>query len=608
MGVRLAGCIGIALALASLAAVGVGTGFLEGFRERAGDSAFPRGGLDPSIVVVGVDERALAAIGPWPWPRSTQAELIRRIASASPAVTVVDVVYAPAADGDEVLGEAVAAAPTVVAGLVSIGGDDDGLLLAEAATPPVPVVADAATVVGHAAVAPDPNDGVVRNVPLVVDVDGVLVPSLALAAVAVVEGAPPDVIVRPDAVQVGGRTIPTDGLHRLRVSWPEDLGVEGGAIVSAADLLDGSFDPQALGDRVVLVGVTDPSVGDDHPTPTATAAGEAGVLIQAAAYNTMATRAYLDTPSTFEVAVWVFAVSLVVALSVQFTSIWVAVAATLLVALASVLAAYARTDRGVLGEVVYPLAAIAVTMPASGGLRYATEARRRREVARLFAQYVPEPVAEQLVEQGRVEAATSGQRVEITVLFCDLRGFTAMSSGLEPSEVNERLTHYYEYASAIVLDAGGTLVQYVGDEVFAVFGAPVPDEQHAAHGVDCARRLQEEVQRLDDDLAAIGADPLRFGIGVNSGEVVAAHSGSRVRRQYTVIGDAVNVGSRLCSQAGPGQVVLSDGTLRRIDPPPRVAEVGPLTMKGVRADFVAWRLVLDHEPHGTSDRVPGTGG
>ncbi len=601
----MAGCVAIAGAIAAVTAIGVGAGVLSGFQDRATDSIFPRGRVSDDVVIVGIDARSLAAVGqPWPWPRSVQAGLLHAIAQGRPKVTLVDELFAPPADGDAVLAKEIADDGNVVlAGVVTVGGADRGVLVASGATTPADDVAKGAYAVGVTAITPDPNDGVVRRVPLVVQVDQALVPSLSLAAVAAVEGVTPDVIVRPHGVQVGTRTIPTDAMHRLRVSWPEGLtGSDAGSVVSAADVLAGRVDVGTFRDKVVFVGVTDPTLGDNHLTPLASSTGQPGVLVQVAAFNTMANRNYLEPAGTADTAAWVFLVALIVALAVQFLPLWGAVAVTVAVPLASVMVGYVRADHGTVSNFVYPIVAVAVAVAASGGLRYATETRRRLEVARLFSQYVPEPVAEQLLDEGRVEEAMAGQRLDISCLFCDLRGFTAMAAELVPELVNQRLTRFYEYVTGIVLDHGGTLMQYVGDEVFAIFGAPIPTVDHAARAVACARQLQEDVGRLDAQLAADGSPVLRFGIGLNSGEVVAAHAGSTWRRQYTVIGHTVNVGARLCSLAGPGQVVLAEDVRARVESAPAVEPMGPTPMKGVRDDFVAWRLVLDHEPSGTADR------
>src|SRR3712207_2035840 len=133
-----------------------------------------------------------------------------------------------------------------------------------------------------------------------------------------------------------------------------------------------------------------------------------------------------------------------------------------------------------------------------------------------------------------------------------------MAEALEPAQVRDVLNAYYRATTRIVFDHGGTVMQYVGDEVFAVFGAPMPDPQAAATALRCALAMQQAADGLNDRLAEHGLPPVAYGIGVHRGEVIAVHVGNEIRRQYAVVGDPVNVGSRLCGQARAGEVVVSD--------------------------------------------------
>jgi adenylate cyclase len=224
------------------------------------------------------------------------------------------------------------------------------------------------------------------------------------------------------------------------------------------------------------------------------------------------------------------------------------------------------------------------------GWRASQERQRRNEVTGLFSRYVPASVARDLLESGSLEDTLAGRRVEVTVLFCDLRDFTALSAQLDPTEVRAMLDRYYEYASRLVLDHHGTLMQFVGDEVFAIFGAPIEDQRHAEHGLACAVALQREQDRLLDELEARGLPRVSFGIGLNSGDVVAAHVGSSIRRQYSVTGYAVNVGARLCSVAKPGEILLSDTFRTQAGELPPLEHTGALDLKGVSDDYRAWRV------------------
>ncbi len=607
--VRIGACLVISGLLAGLTVWLASIGKLTRFEGVASDQAFPRGQVDPSVAVVALDAKALEEVEPaWPWPREKHAELIRALNDAGARLIVFDIDFVSAADGDAVLAQAMQSAGNVVLGTTSLSdspGKSSMNLQESVVVKPVDSLADAALAVAHTQVTRDPNDGVVREVPLAVQTpDGQIVPGLSLAALAAAAGQSPDPIIRrPSGVQIAGRAIPTTTDYGLRVSYPPELADpdKSPAIVSAADVMNGDSGVD-LKDKIVFVGVTDVSLGDRLPTPVSPGAGLPGVLVHASAFDTMLSRAYLVPASTLETVLWVLLVSLIITFSVQFLPAWLAG----LVAIATVVAylggAYVRVDTGTIMNFAYPTIAVALAVPLSGGVRYLVETRQRRRVDALFSQYVPARVAAQLIDEGRVEAATEGQRVDVTAMFCDLRGFTERSAQLEPAQVHAMLNDFYEYGSAIVLAHGGTLMTYIGDEIFVIFGAPVPRDDHATAAVACARELQESIEQLDNMLEPHGFAPLRFGIGLHSGEVVASHTGSRWRRQYTAIGSTVNLASRLCGRAGPGQVVLSESVRELADPPPPVAKLPHEDMKGVRADFEAYKLLLEHPPSGSHDR------
>ena len=358
--------------------------------------------------------------------------------------------------------------------------------------------------------------------------------------------------------------------------------------VSAVDVLQGRV--TEFRDKVVFVGATDQTLGDNHAIPKGRRGGVPGVFIHADAYNTMVTKAYLAPASTNATLITIFLLTVIVGLAVQFLPIWAAALASVSCLAAYVMLCASRAQAGTISNLVYPVLAIIVVVPLSGAVRYTFIERRRRLVASLFSQYVPDAVAADLVQRGLVESAIAGNRMNVTVLFCDIRGFTALTARVGAGQIRSMLDRYYEYVSDVVLARGGTVVQFVGDEVFAVFGAPVADPDHATNAIASALEVQGRSTELDARLRVEGDPTVRFGIGVHTGEVVAAHVGSSHRRQYTVVGDAVNVGARLCAQAGAGQIVLSDATYRQCDPPPDVQSMGPLTMKGVPEDFVAWKV------------------
>jgi adenylate cyclase len=604
----------ISLLLAGLTALFEPRGLLGRFEGIASDVAMPRGEADPSTAVVAIDSRALAEVEPsWPWPRSRYAELVKALDAAGARLIVFDIVFASPADGDAELASAISDAGNVVLGATALDPEDGsdtsrgpGYPRTNTVLPPVEPLAQAARAVGQTQVTPDPNDGVVREVPLVVEDDrGAIVPALSLAAMATeADQSATPILRRPSGVQVAGRAIPTNDTYDMRVSYPPELWNAQkfhGPVHSAADVLRGDAAEQ-LRDKVVFVGVTDVSLGDRVLVPGEGRRGLPGVMVQASAFDTMASQAYITTASTLETTMWVLLLSLVVTLAIQFLPGWIAGLTAVGALVAYLFGAYFRSDAGTFMNVTYPVVAVALAVPSSLAVRYFGEIRQRRRVDALFSQYVPARVAKQLIDDGHVERVTAGQRVEVTAMFCDLRGFTERSSRLEPTTVNKMLEDFYEYSATIVLDHGGTLMTYIGDEIFVVFGAPIQRDDHAAAALACAKEIQERIDELDSIVTEHGFDPLRFGIGLHGGEIVASHTGSHTRRQYTAIGTTVNIAARLTSRAGPGRVVLSEEVRSQLDPPPPVKPMVQQQMKGVRADFLAWSLILDKEPSGAEDR------
>jgi adenylate cyclase len=589
----------VTIVITALAAAGLGVNAFAGFERRASDSLFPSARRDPQIVVVGIDSKSLAALGPLPWPRSVHAQLARQFRAAGVKVAVWDVVFAGARDGDAAFASALADLPaTVLAQSIQTKPStvDDSLIEVTTSDRPSTSVTDGTdATVAHAQVKPDPTDGVVRSLPLVVDEQGTLVPSLSLAAFRALRGDTGPVTIRSDGVQAGGRFIPTEGRHELRLNWASglDTGTDKRTVISATDVVNGTIDPARLKDKVVFVGATEPTLGDNQLAPIDKSGGIPGVLIHANGLNTMLTAAYLDTASDTTTLLWLALVVALVALAVLFLPVWLSTITAFLIAVGYLVLAYLRFDAGQILKVVYVFAAIVLAFIAALVLRYATETRQRRKVSALFAQYVPEEVARQLEESGRLDATLDGERLDTSLFFCDLRGFTSMSATLEAPDVRGMLNAFYELLTEIILARGGTVLKFVGDEVFAVFGAPLPVENHPQVALECAMEIQLRAPELDVELHHLGIPPMQFGIGMNSGEVVAAHVGGGKRRQYDIVGDTVHLASRLCGQAGKGEIVIPEAMKDRLTDPPELHPMGPVQLKGLDEPVPLYKVIVD---------------
>src|SRR6185503_18991788 len=188
-----------------------------------------------------------------------------------------------------------------------------------------------------------------------------------------------------------------------------------------------------------------------------------------------------------------------------------------------------------------------------------TETKTRAQFQRLLSPNL----VEQLVA-GKLHLEKGGELREVTILISDIRGFTSMSERKEPAEIVQMLNEYFEVMVDVLFRAQGTLDKYVGDEIMALFGAPVDMPEAPVHAVRCALEMQKALREFNRTRLAENQDPIKIGIGINTGRVVTGAIGSSRTLQYTAIGDAVNTASRLCSVAKAGEIILSENTMRRV--------------------------------------------
>jgi adenylate cyclase len=599
----------LTLVVTGIAWVGLSAGMFAGFQRRANDALFPSAPSDSHVVVVGIDGKSIAKYG-YPFPRDLYVDLVGKLNSYGAKVIAFDVTFSSERE-DQVVADARFAAEindvgTVVLGtqaelkpgdpaprVVSLGGYAKGLQ-------------DVKFRPGHVQMNADPNDGINRSVPLIAELpDGQFLPALSLAALMQYRGVNGPVTVRPDGVQIGDRFVPTDNNHSMLLNFSSRLS-DPARMISVADVLAGTVPPKKLDGKIVFIGAADSALGDQKLAPINKATGVPGVLLHANAVNTMLTGTYLDPVGDTSTLLWVAFLTAVVGLAVVMLPFWLSPVIALLIAIGYFMLSVIRFNNGHVQNLVYPLVAIVLAFVGAVILRYFGETRQRRRVTALFSQYVPEAVAKRLVEEDRASAAAEGERLDMTVLFCDLRGFTALSESLSPATVRVMLNHYYDRVTDIVLEMRGTLMKYVGDEVFAVWGAPLPSDDHPQMALECAIAIQQLTPELNRELLERGAPEISFGIGLNTGEAVAAHFGGGRRRQYDVVGDTVNVGARLCSAAGRGEIILSDELLVRVPSPPPVEPVGPVTLKGVTREVRLWRVVLPGSVSAGTAAVVGT--
>jgi adenylate cyclase len=215
--------------------------------------------------------------------------------------------------------------------------------------------------------------------------------------------------------------------------------------------------------------------------------------------------------------------------------------------------------------------------------------RREAVVLNNFQRYFAPDLAEEIASQAEA-VQLGGTKRPVVVFFSDIRGFTPMSEVMNPDQIASLLTEYFTEMVEIVFEHGGTLDKFMGDAIMALWGAPIAHEDDTDRAMRAAIEQQQTLATLNAKWASEGREQVQIGIGINFGEVFAGNIGSDRRMEYTVIGDAVNTASRLCSKAGPGEILISEPFYRTLKDPPEVEALEPLQLKGKTQAVAVYRV------------------
>jgi adenylate cyclase len=399
---------------------------------------------------------------------------------------------------------------------------------------------------GYFVIATDP-DGVVRWMPLVIQCGEDIFPPLAVLSTWHYLDMPQLMvkvaIYGVHGIQMGERFIPTDEHGQLLINYlgpPKTF-----PHVSISDILSGKLKKGTFKDKIVLVGATAMGTHDLRSTPFHPL--HPGVEIHATVIDNILKQNFITKPKWSRIydllAIIVLGVLTGIALP-RLTALKGFAFASGLFILHILIAFWLFLNFRVWLNIVYPLLVLVITYTALTVYYYVTEERERKKIKGAFRQYVPPLVIEEMIkEPGRLKLG--GEEKVLTVLFSDVAGFTGYSERYAPHEMINILSEYFEKMTEEVFAQWGTLKEYVGDELMAIFGAPLEQVDHAQRACTTALAMCERLQTLRLDWAKKGRPQLRARTGINSGPMLVGNIGSRFRFAYGALGDQVNLGSRL---------------------------------------------------------------
>ncbi|HHN45965.1 MAG TPA: adenylate/guanylate cyclase domain-containing protein [Planctomycetes bacterium] len=620
------GFLGVAVALAAGAAAALlVVSRLETLRLNAADilaRSSLENGKSASVVVVEIDEGTLAALGPDygrmnEWPREFYGMVLNALRTCGARSVAFDILFdAPSPfdpGSDAAFAAAVGKAPDVVLAANFIeGGAVDKTLPGELARrfavpaeisgtpdafPEYPVVITAfnellaaAAGIGSVRLEADP-DGVLRRIHPFYRHQGHLFASFGLAAIRGTEWSAVEVsgnavaLTRPDGSRIP-LPVENDGLLRLRFlggrerylgpSFAQMLGV-------AAGIQEGLPIPEELADAVrnkyVLIGVSAAGLYDLKVTPVDR--WLPGVYVNATAAENVILNRWLIRSSEKTVLAVSLLLALAGGLAVRMKRWYLGVAAAAALALLLFLSARFAFACDRWFDPAAPFAALWLGFTAAGVHRYLTEDYYKRKIRSAWGRYLSPEVIDELSKRDfELEGLERGVRRELTILFSDIVGFTAMSERLSPEEVVHQLNEYLGVMSDVIRRNNGTLDKYIGDAIMAFWGEPLEDPGHAVNAVNAALDMVDALSRLRERWLAEGKKPFGIGIGVNTGHVVVGHFGG-AHRNYTVIGDEVNVASRLegLTRDFNAEILVSAATAERVKDFVELRHIGEVKVK-----------------------------
>ena len=453
------------------------------------------------------------------------------------------------------------------------------------------------------------SDGVFRRAPLLQRYRGDLYPSLALAVAGLSLGSPPVSLsfasrkdermsgIELDALLLGDRRVPVNEQVTVYIPY---RGPQGSfPYVPAKDVFSGTAPQEILRDRIVLIGASAAGLLDLRSTPV----GQRYIGVEAHAnlVSGLLDGTILQQPSWtigLEFSL-LFVIALLTALVLpRLAPITALLFVIGLLFLTMALNLWMWTAQGL----VVPLASLLCFTLVASVLQinygFFVESRNKRHLSKIFGQYIPPSLVAEMDASGQ-DVSLEGESRTMSVLFSDVRGFTTLSEKLDARELTQLMNEFLTPITRVIHEHRGTIDKYMGDAVMAFWGAPLADDQHARHAVQAGMRMIRAVRDLGEDFAKKGWPPIAVGVGVSSGNMNVGNMGSEFRIAYTVLGDTVNLGSRLeglTKQYGVDMIV-SDGTARLL-PDFAFRELDLVRVKGKHEP------VAIYEPVGLASELP----
>lgn len=546
------------------------------------------------VVIVAIDDKSVQAIGALPWQRQTIASLINTLAQAHPRVIALDVVLADPANGDAAVAQAMQNVPRMIQPLIGVQATrltspSNGFPDFDVGLKPPASLLTVNTQLGHDMIMPDP-DGVVRRIPVAIQVDDRLYPALGIAALAMGPGNPTYQFDN-NSVSFDTTRLPIDHQGQLQLNY---FDFDSRSMISALDVLSAQFDLGSLRNKIILIGATGSVTAQKFKTPLAGNRFYSSTEIQANLAETILSQRSLVEQDRLTQIVMILLLTVMAGATLVHFGILTAIGLDIIYIMAYLGYAFAKFDAGILVQPWYPILGLLCTLSGTAIFRYFSEEQQRAFIATLLRRYVAPKEVEQLtnnIDYGLMPMG--GIRREVSALALDVSDLEDLAQSMTAQALIELLDQYVSIVVKAIFENNGSIVKHTGSAILAAWNLWTDQTDHAQIAVRTAVEIKHQLaefnRRQPKELT------IQSGIGIATGSVVAGRIGARPRAEYAIIGQVVGMAERIALK--PERGVFIDVTTReRIGDEFGLVEVKPVRMRRKTDPSQVWQLVEPSEP------------
>lgn len=566
--------------------------FIDDIENRTYDLRFRmRGALpaDGNIAIVAIDEKSLSELGRFPWSRHHIASLIDVVSDAGARAVLFDVFF-PEAEG--------AKADAALAGAIRRSGITTLAVFFEHSeqgeivdvTGNLPILGSAAKNISHINMTTD-HDGVVRWSPLMVSYLGRDFRSLGLTGAMETLGAADAEFDGIGTISIKGRAIPVDPRQRMLINYSGPPGHY--RRFSFSDVLKGRVDAREIKGKTLLIGATATGIYDLRVTPYSN--NTPGVEVNANIIDNILRGDFIrrgGMETLFDLGA-IVVLSFAVFIVILRVRPLIAFPFALTVSIGYSYIALKLFIGGMWVSMLYPVLSVMLTYSLASSVRFFVLEKSARQIRRMFSSYASDKVVAELVKNPAM-ARVGGEKKVISIMFCDLKGYTRFSERHSPEDVVGTLNEFFTELIELIMKHDGTLDKIMGDGVMAFWGAPLTQDDHPRLALECAAGMTEMLDSLNEKWRSEGRETFEVGIGINMGEVVVGNIGVEGKKMdYTAIGDAVNVTFRLQELSRKvGKPVATEAIIEAAGGVVETEYLGTIKVKGREAP-VSVHAVID---------------